>query len=184
MTYTPRLPTARESLKRWSVTFEPDHDVLDAVHRLIGGRHEGGAVIDASGVFRGALTTQDCLRVLASVTWGEQPAGRVCDHLSPRVGFLDIDADLFTMTHAFLGCESRFLAVLDGERSPGLVRRRDLLRASRPSSSNCIDGTATSRRLPASAKPRSIGRLQEIAGTLAPAQLATLLRNRRRYRSR
>ena len=119
----------KDYMARTLVTFTPDMDVLEAVHKLITNRIAGAPVVDRAGSLVGVLSEQDCLRVTLNAGYHGIWGGPVSDFMSDKVKTVDADMSIIDLAQLFLDSPYRRFPVMDENRLVGQVSRRDVLRA-------------------------------------------------------
>lgn len=111
------------------VTFSPDTDVMQALHRLVAQRISGAPVVDERGNLVGMLSERDCLRVALQATYHEESAGKVKDYMSTGVTTVEADTTILEVAEMFLSAPYRRYPVVEDIRLVGQISRRDVLRA-------------------------------------------------------
>ena len=112
------------------VTFTPDMGILDAIHLLLKNRISGAPVVDKLGNIVGILSEKDCLKVMLTASYYEEPGGKVEEFMTPEVKTVDAESSLVDVAEIFLETNyRRFPVVADGNRLVGQISRRDVLRA-------------------------------------------------------
>lgn len=111
------------------LTFSPEMDVLDAIHKLL--RHElpGAPVIDHLGKVVGFLSEKDCIKVALSSSYYEERGGRVSEFMSRKVATLEADTTLTDAAELFLTQPYRCYPVVSDSRLVGQLSRRNVLQA-------------------------------------------------------
>ncbi len=175
------IPTARDALSRYRIVLRPDEDLLAAIDVLVRKRAQGAPVLNEEGELVGILTEKDCLRLLSNSAYGELAGGRVSDYMSSVKVTLTADMDLFRVAAAFLQTNFPILPVLERGKLIGRISRLDLLRQVKELERSIErDRAQEDKRRQEQDKPPSIDQLQHLAGSHTPAQLAELLKNRKR----
>lgn len=123
------LPTAADIMVTRVEVLSPNVAIADAIETLLRRGYSGAPVVDEQGRPIGVLSEHDCVRVLASSLYDNEPTGTVADHMTKSVETIDEHTDLLTVAQHFAqGQHRRLLVVREGALS-GLITRRDLLRA-------------------------------------------------------
>lgn len=122
--------TAADCMSTHVVTVSPEMDVLNAMARLVAHSVSGAPVLDERSRLVGMLTERDCIRAtLVSSYHGECACGPVAAYMSREVAFVDVDTSLLEIAELFASGKFRRYPVMDGQRTVGIVSRRDVLRA-------------------------------------------------------
>ncbi|MDX1604986.1 MAG: CBS domain-containing protein, partial [Candidatus Competibacterales bacterium] len=104
--------------------------ILDAIHLLLKNRISGAPVVDKLGNIVGILSEKDCLKVMLTASYYEEPGGKVEEFMTPEVKTVDAESSLVDVAEIFLETNyRRFPVVADGNRLVGQISRRDVLRA-------------------------------------------------------
>jgi CBS domain-containing protein len=111
------------------VTFTPEMDVLDAIHELVHHRYAGAPVVDDHGNLVGMLSEFDCMKVVLTSGYHDEPAGPVSDYMVADVKTVDAGMSIIDMAELFLESGIRRYPVLKDNRLVGQISRRDVLRA-------------------------------------------------------
>lgn len=125
----PKSITVKDYMSASLVTFTPDTDVLDAVHRLIEHRISGAPVVDEHGTLIGMLSERDCLKIALHACYNESPGGKVADYMSHSVATVHADTSIVDVARMFMNGRYRRYPVLQDNRLVGQISRRDVLRA-------------------------------------------------------
>jgi len=110
-------------------TFNPDMDVLDAIHELVQHRIAGAPVVDDQGELVGMLSELDCLKVALNAGYYGDWGGPVSDYMTPTVETVDAEMNIIDLAQKFLDSGFRRFPVLQGNRLVGQISRRDVMRA-------------------------------------------------------
>ena len=112
------------------VTFQPEMDILDAIHILIEKRISGAPVIDKLGNIVGILSEKDCIEVALQSSFYGELGGQVSEFMSDKVATVDANASLVDVAKLFLESNfRRYPVVDDNNRLVGQISRRDILKA-------------------------------------------------------
>jgi CBS domain-containing protein len=111
------------------VTFKPDMDVLDALHKLVKHRIAGAPVVDDHGVLIGMLSELDCLKIALNAGYYGDSGGPVSEYMTPDVETIDAEMSIIDLAQKFLRSGYRRFPVLRNNRLVGQISRRDVLRA-------------------------------------------------------
>lgn len=125
----PKSCTAADYMSATLVTFEPEMDVLDAIHLLVSKRISGAPVIDERGNVVGMLSEQDCLKVALQSGYYGDAGGRVADFMAGTVKSVDAATSIVDLAQIFLNSSFRRFPVMDDNRLVGQISRHDVLRA-------------------------------------------------------
>ncbi|MDH3282452.1 MAG: CBS domain-containing protein [Gammaproteobacteria bacterium] len=111
------------------VTFEPEMDVLRAVHMLVENGISGAPVVDEHGNLIGVLSEKDCLRVALHAGYHEFHGGKVSEFMSGQVTTVEADASIVDVAEMFIRDDYRRYPVVSNNRLVGQISRHDVLRA-------------------------------------------------------
>lgn len=111
------------------VTFTPDMDVLDAIHELVQHRIAGAPVVDDHGNLVGMLSEFDCLKVVLTAGYHDEPGGPVSDLMVSDVETVNADMSVIDLAELFMQSGFRRYPVIKDNRLVGQISRRDVLRA-------------------------------------------------------
>lgn len=111
------------------VTFKPDTDVMDAIHKLVHHRIAGAPVVNDQGDLVGMLSELDCLKVALNAGYYGDWGGPVSDFMTTEVESVDADMNIVDLAQKFLNSGFRRYPVLRNHRLVGQISRRDVLRA-------------------------------------------------------
>jgi CBS domain-containing protein len=104
----------------------PDMPIRRSAALLAESGAAAAPVLDESGTLVGILTEKDCFRPALHASYYQAWKGAVADHMSSPVRSLPTGTDLASAASAFVELPHRVLAVTDGERYLGLLRRSDV----------------------------------------------------------
>ncbi len=119
----------KEYMARSKITFNPDMDVLRAIHLLIEQKISGAPVVDDHGNLVGFLSEKDCMKVALNAGYHGESGGRVAEFMSDDVTTIDIETPIIEIAEFFLKSAFRRYPVVDENRLVGAISRRDVLRA-------------------------------------------------------
>ena len=125
----PRSCVVRDYMTVHPVTFNPDMDVLDAVHELVKHRIAGAPVVNEHGEVIGMLSEFDCLKVALDAGYYGDAGGPVSDFMSTDVESVSADMSIVDLAQKFLTSKFRRFPVMTENRLVGQISRRDVLRA-------------------------------------------------------
>lgn len=149
MASTP-LATAADVMTRQVVTVAPDTPVFDAIELLLEHSISAMPVVDDAGAVQGVLTEQDCLKLIAAATYGDQ--GReellqVSRHMS-EAEVVAPDVEIYQVVDRFRDAGLWAVVVIDTEQLVGVISRRDLLRGLKEMESEFLAMLHRERREP------------------------------------
>ena len=124
------LPTvsARDMMQSELITLRPDHDVFDAIAKLLDNRISGAPVIDQMGRFVGSFSEKTSMSVLLGAAYDQLPTTTVQSFMNVDPGrVIDENLDLLDVAKIFLETPYRRLPVVRDGRLLGQIRRRDVL---------------------------------------------------------
>lgn len=111
------------------VTFQPDTDVLDAIHELVKSGISGAPVTDDTGELVGMLSELDCMRVALHAGYHGDWGGPVADFMTSDLETVDANMSIIDLAQLFLDTTYRRFPVVTDNRLIGQISRRDVLRA-------------------------------------------------------
>ncbi len=113
------------------ITFRPEQDIYEAIDLMLKHKISGAPVLDSSGKLVGLLSEKDCLRVMISSAYHNEPVGirRVADYMTINVATISPDKDVLDVANLFLSSNYRRFPVVENGKLLGQVSRRDILRA-------------------------------------------------------
>ncbi len=113
------------------ITFRPEQDIYEAIDLMLKHKISGAPVLDSSAKLVGLLSEKDCLRVMISSAYHNEPIGirRVADYMTVSVATISPDKDVLDVANLFLGSNYRRFPVVENGKLLGQVSRRDILRA-------------------------------------------------------
>lgn len=129
MKQRPRMPTARDIMRKRVQTLRPEDDIESAVRVLLAKGISGAPVVDAEGRLEGLLSEHDCLQVLAQSISSGWPNGHVRDHMSATAETVEPTDDLLLLARRMSEGRLRRVIVAEDGQMVGLVSRGDLLGA-------------------------------------------------------
>ena len=111
------------------LAFNPQTDVLDAIHELVRHRIAGAPVVDEHGELIGILSELDCMKVALGANYYSQRGGPVRDYMVPEVETVDANMNIVDLAERFVDSRYRRFPVVKDQRLVGQISRRDVLRA-------------------------------------------------------
>ena len=112
------------------LTFSPDTDVLDAIHKLVEHRIAGAPVVDDHGNLVGMLSELDCMKVALTAGYHGEMGGPVSDFMTADTVTVAADMSILDLAQLFLESGFRRYPVVTADnRLIGQISRRDVLRA-------------------------------------------------------
>ena len=111
------------------VTFQPDTDVLDAIHELVMHGISGAPVTDDTGELVGMLSELDCMKVALHAGYHGEWGGPVADFMTSEIETVDAYMSIIDLAQLFLDTSYRRFPVVTDNRLVGQISRRDVLRA-------------------------------------------------------
>lgn len=111
------------------VTFQPQMDVLKAVHTLLENGISGAPVVDEHGNLIGVLSEKDCLSIALHAGYHGFHGGKVSEYMSTGIKTVDADASIVDVAKMFIDDEYRRYPVMNENRLVGQISRHDVLRA-------------------------------------------------------
>ena len=119
----------KDYMTRTLVTFRPDTDVLDAIHKLVGHRIAGAPVVDDAGNLVGMLSEFDCMKIALQAAYHGDYGGPVRNYMSKDVKTVNAEMSIVDLAQEFADKGFRRFPVTDKNRLVGQISRRDVLRA-------------------------------------------------------
>ena len=125
-------PSVTEYMTRHLITFKPDTPISDVVQSLLENRITGAPVLNDKNEVVGLIDDKDCLNVLVSSAYYNQPVEKdtVSAYMSNVMKSISIHSDIVTVANIFLTTPYKRLLVMDEQgKLAGQISRRDILRA-------------------------------------------------------
>ncbi len=125
-------PSVTEYMTTDLITFKPDTEIRDVIHSLLRNRISGAPVLNDNGEVVGLIDDKDCLNVLVSSAYYNQPVDRdtVSRYMSNVMRSVSVHDTIVDVANTFVqGPYKRFLVLDDNEKLVGQISRRDILRA-------------------------------------------------------
>jgi CBS domain-containing protein len=119
----------KDYMTRTLVTFRPDTDVLDAIHKLVEHRIAGAPVVDDAGNLVGMLSEFDCMKIALQTAYHGDYGGPVSNYMSKDVKTVNAEMSIVDLAQQFADKGFRRFPVTDRNRLVGQISRRDVLRA-------------------------------------------------------
>ena len=120
----------RDYMVESPLSFEPDMDILSAVHALINRGVGSAPVLDGNGWPVGIITEQDCIAVALQAHYHGTPGGIVANHMSQEPETLGADDSIVDAAQKFVDNKYHgYPVVTDDGYMVGLLRRSDVLGA-------------------------------------------------------
>lgn len=119
----------KDYMTRTLVTFRPDTDVLDAIHKLVEHRIAGAPVVDDAGNLVGMLSEFDCMKIALQAAYHGDYGGPVSTYMSKDVKTVNAEMSIVDLAQEFADKGFRRFPVTDRNRLVGQISRRDVLRA-------------------------------------------------------
>ena len=119
----------KDYMTRTLVTFRPDTDVLDAIHKLVEHRIAGAPVVDDAGNLVGMLSEFDCMKIALQAAYHGDYGGPVSNYMSKDVKTVNAEMSIVDLAQEFADKGFRRFPVTSSNRLVGQISRRDVLRA-------------------------------------------------------
>jgi len=126
---TPKTGSVKDYMTGKLVTFNPQTDVLDAIHELVHHHIAGAPVINDQGDLIGMLSELDCMKVALQAGYHGQWGGPVSEYMTVDTETVDASMSIIDLAERFLDTGFRRFPVVDNHRLVGQISRRDVLRA-------------------------------------------------------
>lgn len=104
-----------------------DMPIRHAAARLVGAGSAAAPVLDDDGRLLGLLTQKDCFRPALKASYYREWTGRVADHMTCDVVWVDAETELIAAAEMFLTLPHRVFPVQRGRIVLGLLHRSDVL---------------------------------------------------------
>lgn len=111
------------------ITFTPETDVLDVIHKLVEHRISGAPIVDRQGHLIGMISEFDCMQVVLTAGYHHHPGGPVSELMVTDVQTVDADMSIVDLAELFIESRYRRYPVMKDNRLVGQISRRDVLRA-------------------------------------------------------
>ncbi len=111
------------------ICFNPDTEVMKAVHDLVKHRIASAPVVDARGKLVGMLSERDCLSIAFIASTDTCVAGPVSQFMAQKVATVTPDTSMTHLCTLFTNASHRRYPVVEDGELVGIVSRRDALRA-------------------------------------------------------
>jgi CBS domain-containing protein len=111
------------------ITFTPETDVLDVIHKLVEHRISGAPIVDRQGHLIGMISEFDCMQVVLTAGYHHHPGGPVSELMITDVATVDADMNIVDLAELFIESRYRRYPVMKDNRLVGQISRRDVLRA-------------------------------------------------------
>jgi CBS domain-containing protein len=120
------------------ITFRPEQDIYEAIDLMLQHKISGAPVLDVNGKLVGLLSEKDCLRVMISSAYHNEPVGirHVSDYMTINVATISPDKDVLDVANLFLSSNYRRFPVVENGKLLGQVSRRDILKAAKDLKTN------------------------------------------------
>lgn len=126
---TPKSALVKDYMTGKLITFQPDTDVLDAIHELVQHGISGAPVTDDTGELVGMLSELDCMKVALHAGYHGEWGGPVADFMTGDLDTVDANMSIIDLAQLFLDTGYRRFPVVTDNRLIGQISRRDVLRA-------------------------------------------------------
>jgi CBS domain-containing protein len=126
---TPKSAIVKDYMTGKLVTFQPETDVLDAIHELVTHGIAGAPVTDNHGDLIGMLSELDCMKIALQAGYHGQWGGPVSDYMTRDTETVDAEMSIVDLAERFLETRFRRFPVVKDHRLVGQISRRDVLRA-------------------------------------------------------
>lgn len=126
---TPKSALVKDYMTGKLVTFQPDTDVLDAIHELVLHGISGAPVTNDDGELVGMLSELDCMRIALHAGYHGEWGGPVADYMTADLETVDANMSIIDLAQLFLDTTFRRYPVVTDHRLVGQISRRDVLRA-------------------------------------------------------
>jgi len=126
---TKKSALVKDYMSETLLTFNPQTDVLDAIHELVRHRVAGAPVVDDHGNLIGMLSELDCMKIALTAGYHGDHGGPVAEYMSEETETVEADMSIIDLAQAFLDSGYRRYPVVKDNRMIGQISRRDVLRA-------------------------------------------------------
>ena len=125
-------PSVTEYMVRDLITFSPDTAIMQVIETLLKYRITGAPVLNEKKQVVGLIDDKDCLNVLVSGAYYNQPVEKdtVKDYMSNVMKSISVNDNIVDVANVFVNSKYKRLLVIDDEGGlVGQISRRDVLRA-------------------------------------------------------
>jgi len=144
MNFTPKMENVSDQKKKYPpvtkymteklVTFTPEQSMAEVIKAMLETKISGAPVLNEKGEMIGVISEMDCLKVILSSTYYNQPIGlgKVADYMTVGVKTIHHQKDIIDAADLFLKSNVRRFPVVDDHgKVIGQISRRDVLRAAK-----------------------------------------------------
>ncbi|MDD3764334.1 MAG: CBS domain-containing protein [Nevskiales bacterium] len=121
--------TVKDFMAESLLTFTPDMDVMEAIHKLVDRCYSGAPVTDNLGNVIGILSEHDCLNVAIHASYHGVLGGRVADYMSKNAVTVESETSILEVAKMFIDRPYKRYPVVEDNRLVGIISRSDVLRA-------------------------------------------------------
>ena len=125
-------PSVTEYMVKDLITFTPDTEIKEVIQTLLDNRITGAPVLNDKREVVGLVDDKDCLNVLVSSAYYNQPVEKdtVSKYMTSVMKSISVHDDIVDVANIFVQSKYKRLLVMDDEgRLVGQISRRDILRA-------------------------------------------------------
>lgn len=126
---TPKSALVQDYMTGTLVTFNPETDILDAIHKLVQYGIAGAPVTDDHGDLVGMLSELDCMKIALHAGYHGEWGGPVADYMTRDTETVEAEMSIIDLAQRFLDTTYRRYPVTKDNRLVGQISRRDVLRA-------------------------------------------------------
>jgi CBS domain-containing protein len=117
-------------LTRNPVTFDPDTDILDAIHVLLQRKVSGGTVLNEHNEVVGIISELDCLRAMIHMAYYREGGGTVKEFMTTAtIDHIDSHLSLVDAAQRLLDTRHRRMPMIINGRFAGQISARSILQA-------------------------------------------------------
>ena len=125
-------PSVREYMTRKLITFKPETPVTEVIDTLMENKITGAPVLNDRGEVVGLIDDKDCLKMLVSAAYYNQPVDKdtVADYMSNVMKSISVNDTILDVANTFISSPfKRLLVVGHDDKLLGQISRVDVLRA-------------------------------------------------------
>ena len=125
-------PPITDYMVRDLITFKPDTEISVVINSLLENRITGAPVLNDKKEVVGLIDDKDCLNVLVSGAYYNQPVDKdtVASYMSNVMKTISVNSNIIDAANVFVHSKYKRLLVMDDDgKLVGQISRRDVLRA-------------------------------------------------------
>jgi len=112
------------------LTFTPETDIFEAIHKLLEQRMSGATVINAENEVVGVISELDCLKAIINTGYYREGGGCVGDFMATQnIQFMDRNISIVDAAQRLITSRHRRMPIQENGKFVGQISARSLLRA-------------------------------------------------------